>query len=104
MKSFVYGGVDGIVTTFATVSGISGANLSTRAILILGFANLIADGLAMGIGDYISSKSELDFASTERARELWECQHNISAEKEEMMELYTKRGMSTEDATRLVGS
>jgi vacuolar iron transporter family protein len=91
------------VTTFATVSGISGANLSTRTILILGFANLVADGLAMGIGDYISSKSEHEFASMERQRELWECEHNIKAEKEEMMELYTKRGMDPTDASRLVG-
>lgn len=95
--------MDGIVTTFATVSGISGAAMSVRTILILGFANLIADGLAMGIGDYISSKSEHEYATAERDRELWECKHNIAAEKDEMLELYTKRGMDQADAQRLVG-
>lgn len=60
LAEFVYGGIDGAVTTFAVVAGATGARLSTAVIIILGFANLIADGFSMGIGSYLSSKSELE--------------------------------------------
>ena len=46
---FVYGGIDGCVTTFAVVAGSVGAWLEARIILILGFANLFADGFSMSI-------------------------------------------------------
>jgi hypothetical protein len=47
LKDYIYGGLDGIITTFAIVSGVAGANLSSSVVLILGFANLLADGLSM---------------------------------------------------------
>jgi len=52
IKNVVYGGLDGIITTFAVVAGVAGAALSPGVVLIMGFANLIADGLSMAIGDY----------------------------------------------------
>ena len=55
---FVYGGIDGAVTTFAVVAGATGAGFTTKIILVLGFANLIADGFSMGVGSYLSTKSE----------------------------------------------
>lgn len=57
LPEFVYGGTDGAVTTFAVVSGIIGASLSSSIVLILGFANLIADGFSMAISNYLSTKS-----------------------------------------------
>ena len=60
IKSIVYGGMDGIITTFAIVAGVAGATLSANIILILGFANLIADGISMAAGDYLSTKSEME--------------------------------------------
>ena len=60
LGEFVYGGIDGCVTTFAVVSGSVGAGLDSAIIIILGFANLLADGFAMSIGAYLSKKSELD--------------------------------------------
>lgn len=59
LGEFVYGGIDGCVTTFAVVAGSVGASLETRIILILWFANLLADGFSMSIWAYLSSKSEL---------------------------------------------
>jgi len=56
---FVYGWIDGTVTTFAVVAGATGWNLSIEVILILGFANLIADGVSMSIGNYLSTKAEM---------------------------------------------
>ena len=58
IKDIIYGANDGIVTTFAVVAGSVGAGLSTRVILILGFASLLADGFSMGAGNYLGSRSE----------------------------------------------
>ncbi|MFC3932865.1 VIT1/CCC1 transporter family protein [Streptococcus dentapri] len=57
-KSIVYGGMDGIVTTFAVVAGSVGGNLGITPIIILGFSNLLADGFSMAVGDYLSSTTE----------------------------------------------
>ena len=59
VPDFVYGGIDGSVTTFAVVAGVKGADLSISIILILGFANLLADGFAMAVGKYSSDKATL---------------------------------------------
>jgi len=53
----VYGGLDGIVTTFVVVSGVAGAQLSSNINLIMGMANLFADGFSMAVGAYLSTKS-----------------------------------------------
>ena len=60
LGEFVYGGIDGSVTTFAVVAGAVGASLDSSVIIILGFANMLADGFAMSIGAYLSSKSQID--------------------------------------------
>lgn len=60
LGEFVYGGIDGAITTFAVVAGSVGAGLDTNVIVILGFANLLADGFAMSIGAYLSANSERD--------------------------------------------
>jgi VIT1/CCC1 family predicted Fe2+/Mn2+ transporter len=60
LGEFVYGGIDGTITTFAVVAGSVGAGLDTNVIVILGFANLLADGFAMSIGAYLSANSERD--------------------------------------------
>lgn len=60
LRDVVYGATDGIVTTFAVVAGAAGADLSPWAALALGFANLLADGVSMGAGNYLSLRSELE--------------------------------------------
>lgn len=62
LSEFVYGGLDGAITTFAVVAGSTGANFSSSVVIILGFANLVADGFSMGVGSYLSSKSKLQMA------------------------------------------
>ena len=57
IRDIVYGANDGIITTFAVVAGVTGGALSTRAVLIVGVANLFADGLSMGVGNYLSIRS-----------------------------------------------
>lgn len=58
LGDFVYGGIDGCVTTFAVVAGASGAGLDSSIVIILGFANLLADGFAMSIGAYLSERTD----------------------------------------------
>lgn len=62
LREFVYGGIDGAVTTFAVVMGAAGGGLSNKVILILGFANVFADGFSMAVGAYLSEKSEQELA------------------------------------------
>jgi len=58
LAEFVYGSIDGTITTFAVVAGTMGASLSSAIVLILGFANLFADGFSMAISNYLSNKSQ----------------------------------------------
>lgn len=58
LSDFVYGGIDGTITTFAIVSGTAGANLSTNIIVILGLANVLADGFSMAVSRYLSAETE----------------------------------------------
>lgn len=102
LKSIVYGGLDGIITTFAVVAGVAGAALSAGIVLILGLANLIADGLSMAIGDYLSTKAENEYNRAERNREAWEVDNFPEGEKEELIQLYTGKGLSRPDAQTIV--
>ncbi|MDI7276350.1 MAG: VIT1/CCC1 transporter family protein [Anaerolineae bacterium] len=98
----VYGGLDGIVTTFAVVSGVAGASLGAGIVLILGLANLLADGLSMAAGAYLSSKSEREYWQREREREAWEIEHFPEGERAELVETYVAKGYSKEDAQLVV--
>src|SRR3989344_163467 len=102
IKSIVYGGLDGTVTTFAIVAGVAGASLTSGIVLVLGFANLAADGLSMAVGDYLGTKSEGEYRKAERKRELWEVRYNPKGEKQEMIEIYQEKGMSEADAKKTV--
>lgn len=102
IKSIIYGGLDGIITTFAVVAGVAGASLSSSIVLILGFANLFADGLSMAIGDYLSTKAENEYEQSERERETWEVDNYPEGEKEEMIEIYMEKGISETDANAMV--
>lgn len=98
----VYGGLDGIITTFAVVSGVAGAQLGSNIVLILGLANLFADGFSMATGAFLSSKSEQEYYLRERQREAWEVEHFPDGERAELVELYLGQGYSDEEARTLV--
>ena len=102
LGEMVYGGLDGIITTFAVVSGVAGAQLGTPVILILGLANLLADGFSMATGAYLSSKSEHEYYRKEWEREAWEVKHFPDGERAELQEVYVRRGYTDEEARQLV--
>jgi VIT1/CCC1 family predicted Fe2+/Mn2+ transporter len=62
LRDLIYGALDGAITTMAVVAGVAGADLTRRAGLILGLANLFADGFSMGASNYLGLKSELEQA------------------------------------------
>lgn len=95
-EDFVYGSIDGSVTTFAVVAGAIGASLSPMVILILGFANLFADGFSMAIGNYQASKARLEFIQKERKREEWEIDNMAESEKQEIRDIYAKKGFTSD--------
>lgn len=98
----VYGGLDGIITTFAVVSGVAGAELGAGIIMIMGLANLLADGISMSVGAYLSSRSEQEYYEKEREREAWEVEEFPEGERAEMMVLYQQQGYSEEEARQLM--
>ncbi len=96
LGEFVYGGIDGCVTTFAVVSGSVGAGLDSSIIIILGFANLLADGFAMSVGAYLSTKSEQDNYNKHKQVEYWEIENLPDMEKAEIREIYAAKGFKGE--------
>ena len=96
LGEFVYGGMDGSVTTFAVVAGAAGAELSTSVVLILGFANLLADGFSMSVGAYLSQKSVRDRFEKYKATEYWEIENMPASEREEVREIYRAKGFDGE--------
>ncbi len=71
LPQMVYGAVDGTVTTFAVVAGATGGDLASKIIIILGLANLFADGASMSISAYLSAKSEKIGNKTPLSMALW---------------------------------
>ena len=72
IKSVVLGGLDGIITTFAIVCAVSGSGqLGAKVVIMMGVANLVADAISMGLGDYLSERAENDYVAKEQEREQW---------------------------------
>ncbi len=102
LRDFVYGGVDGAVTTFAVVAGTMGASLPTRIVVILGAANLIADGFSMAASNYLGTRAERD---DYKRLELVEKRHIEIApegEREEVRQIYAEKGFAGAELERVV--
>jgi len=102
LGEFVYGAIDGSVTTFAVVAGASGAHLDSSVVIILGFANLIADGFAMSVGSYLSNKSEIENYEKHRKTEIWEVENIPDKERDEIKEIYEAKGFKGELLNQVV--
>lgn len=92
LREFVYGGIDGAVTTFAVVAGAVGANLDPAIIIILGFANLFADGFSMSVGAYLSAKTEKEHYKKHKNIEYWEIDNIPEMERKEVEDIYREKG------------
>ncbi|MFQ5626046.1 MAG: VIT1/CCC1 transporter family protein [Methyloligellaceae bacterium] len=92
LRDWVYGGIDGTVTTFAIVAGAVGADLSTRFLLILGMANLLADGFSMAAANYSGTKAEIEEYKFVRHMEERHIEHAPDGEREEVRQIFAAKG------------
>ncbi|MBY6152767.1 VIT1/CCC1 transporter family protein [Vannielia litorea] len=101
LKQITYGGNDGIVTTFAIVAGFAGAEaegaagIGALAVLVFGLANLFADGVSMGLGEFLSTRSARALYRAERARVL------ARADRTALVAVLVQRGFGAETAARV---
>lgn len=102
LRDVVYGGIDGAVTTFAIVAGVQGAGLPPAIIIVLGLANVLADGFSMAAGNYSGTKADLDDRNRLRAVEHRHIKDYPEGEREELRQILALRGLSgrvLDDAT-----
>jgi VIT1/CCC1 family predicted Fe2+/Mn2+ transporter len=102
LRDWIYGGIDGTITTFAIVAGVVGADLPGTVVLVLGLANLIADGFAMGAGNYSATKSDLDDYGRLLAIERKHIAIEPSGEREEIRQIFGLKGFSGDELERVV--
>ncbi len=102
LRDWVFGGIDGAVTTFAIVAGVAGAALSTKIILILGAANLLADGFSMAAGNYSGVKAEKDDYKRLRQMEHRHILQTPEGEREEIRQIFAAKGFEGSDLERAV--
>lgn len=97
-KSFIYGSLDGMITTFVTVCACAGAGLPSAVVIVLGIAHCLADGLSMGLGDVLSTQADMEYNNSQR----WKQKRNLDRDRrrtvQDMVGLYVEKGVSREDA------
>ncbi len=102
VRDWIYGGIDGSVTTFAIVSGVVGAELSPAVILVLGLANLIADGFSMAASNYMGTKAEQEDVKHLEAVEYRHIEVVPEGEREEVRQIYKEKGFEGEELEHVV--
>lgn len=102
LRDWIYGGIDGAVTTFAVVSGVAGAQLSPWIILALGFANLFADGFSMAASNFLGTRAEHDEWHRLEAVENRHIDLFPDGEREEVRQIFQLKGFGGQDLERIV--
>ena len=102
LGDFVYGAIDGTVTTFAVVAGAAGAGLGPAVVIILGVSNLIADGFSMAVSNYLGTRAEEDRRLQAEAEERRHIRVLPEGEREEIRQLFAAKGFEGDDLERVV--
>jgi VIT1/CCC1 family predicted Fe2+/Mn2+ transporter len=102
LRDWIYGGIDGSVTTLAVVTGVAGAQLSHWIILVLGFANLFADGFSMAASNYLGTKAEHDDWRRLEHIEHRHIELEPEGEREEIRQIFERKGFEGADLQRIV--
>ena len=102
LRDFIYGAIDGAVTTFAVVAGVQGANLDEKVVIILGVANLIADGFSMAVSNFLGSRAERQRRERARREEERQIRELPEGEREEIRQIFAAKGFEGGDLERVV--
>lgn len=92
IREWILGANDGVVSLFTLVAGMTGAAISNKIIVIAGLATLVGASISMGLGTYISTKSENEYYQQEIERERYEIENMPDKERDELVEFYEKKG------------
>ena len=102
LGDFILGAVDGAVTTFAIVSGAAGAGLSNGVVIVLGIANVLADGVSMAAGNFLRARSDQQLLERFRRMEEMHIERIPQGEREEIRQIYLAKGFSGEILEHIV--
>jgi vacuolar iron transporter family protein len=102
LGDFIYGAIDGAVTTLAVVAGVAGAGLSSRIVIILGVANLVADGFSMAAANFLGTRAENQRCARHRKFEELEIKLHPDGEREEIRQIFAAKGLEGETLEEVV--
>lgn len=102
LRDWIYGGIDGAITTFAIVAGSVGADLSSGVVVILGIANLLADGLSMAAANFSGTRAEEDVEEHLRQIESRHIERHPEGEREEIRQIFAGKGFVGEQLESIV--
>ena len=102
LSDFIYGAVDGTVTTFAVVAGAQGASLDESIVIILGGANLLADGFSMAVSNFLGSRAQRQQRQRARREEQRQVRLVPDGEREEIRQIFAAKGFEEQDLERIV--